>query len=247
MLRLDKFLADAGLGTRSEVKKYIKEQCVTVDGVPARQPQQRIDPGQAQVCFRGEPVVYEEFSYYLFHKPAGAVTARSDKRAAAVMDFFPEEKREKLSPVGRLDKDTEGLLLITDDGALLHHLTSPAHHVEKTYYVVLDSAVSGEAVEQFARGVEIGDARPTKPARLEILSMEEPFDPAFAGEGGAHAKLTISEGRYHQVKRMFAAIGCEVLYLKRLSLGSLTLGNLKRGEYRRLTEAEVQALREAGA
>ncbi|MCM1282345.1 MAG: rRNA pseudouridine synthase [Muribaculaceae bacterium] len=246
MLRLDKFLADAGLGTRSEVKKYIKDKSVTVDGVPALQPQQKIDPGQAQVCFRGKPVIYEEFSYYLFHKPAGAVTARRDKRTT-VMDFFPEEKREKLSPVGRLDKDTEGLLLLTDDGALLHHLTSPAHHVEKTYYVILDSAVSGEAVECFARGVEIGDERPTRPARLEILSEEEPFDPAFAGKGGAHAKLTISEGRYHQVKRMFAAIGCEVLYLKRLSLGGLALGNLKRGEYRRLTDAELQLLRDAGA
>lgn len=247
-LRLDKYLANAGLGTRSEVKKYIKNGWVTVGEEAAAGPEQKIRPLSDAVYFRGEPVVCRSFSYYLFHKPAGCVTARSDSRERTVMDYFPEELRA-LSPVGRLDKDTEGLLLVTDDGALNHHLTSPAHSIAKTYYAVLDAPVPEDAGERFAQGVDIGDERPTKPAVLEVLpqsSTAEVFLPNGVSDAAAHARLTITEGRYHQVKRMFAAVGCKVLYLKRLSLGTLTLDKLAPGEYRALSEDEVAELKRGG-
>lgn len=233
-LRLDRYLANAGVGTRSEVKKYIKNGWVTVGERTAGDPGQKVNLLSDVVYFRGTPVVGRTFSYYLFHKPAGCVTARTDSRERTVMDYFPQDM-QSLSPVGRLDKDTEGLLLVTDDGALNHHLTSPSHRIAKTYYAVLDAPVPEDAGERFAQGVDIEDEKPTGPAVLEVL----PPDSAQA----AHARLTITEGRYHQVKRMFAAIGCRVLYLKRLSLGPLTLGNLAPGEYRALSEDEVAELR----
>lgn len=246
MVRLDKFLADAGIGTRSESKKLIRGGKVTVDGETAGQPEQKIDPAAARVCVCGAPVVYQQTVSYLFHKPAGCVTARTDI-SRTVIDYFPEPERKKLSPVGRLDKDTEGLIIVTSDGALNHHLTSPARHVEKTYYAVLDREIPEEAVRQFAVGLDIGDEKPTRPANLVVLPEKEPFDAAFpaelSGEAKAHARLMITEGRYHQVKRMFAAVGCRVLYLKRLSIGQISLGDLPRGEYRRLTEDELEALK----
>lgn len=232
-VRLDKYLADLGLGTRSEVKKYIKSGLVTVDGAAAAGPEQKVGP-ETIVCFRGEQLAYRRFSYYMFHKPAGCVTARTDAREQTVMDYFPEHMRA-LSPVGRLDKDTEGLLLITDDGALNHHLTSPAHHMEKTYYAVLDQPLPADAKERFLQGIDIGDEKPAGSAVLELLPKEE-----------THARLTITEGRYHQVKRMFGALGCKVLYLKRISIGTLTLGDLGRGAYRPLTEDEVAELKQGG-
>lgn len=246
MVRLDKFLADSGIGTRSEIKKLIRGGKVTVDNETAGQPEQKIDPAAARVCVCGASVEYQQSISYLFHKPAGCVTARTDI-ARTVIDYFPEPERKKLSPVGRLDKDTEGLIIVTSDGALNHQLTSPARHVEKTYYAVLDREIPEEAARQFAVGLDIGDEKLTKPAKLVVLPEEEPFDAAFPAElsGGAkaHARLTITEGRYHQVKRMFAAVGCRVLYLKRLSIGQISLGDLPRGEYRRLTEDELEALR----
>lgn len=241
-MRLDKYLADSGLGTRSEVKKYLKNKWVTVNGETVQRPELKIDPAEDQVSFRGMPVTYEEFSYYVLHKPAGYVTACTDLRDHTVMELLPGSAAKGLAPVGRLDKDTEGLLFITNDGALNHHLTSPSHHVEKTYYVILDRKPLPDAVRRFAEGVDIGDEKPTMPAMLKPLPSDVPMDTAFSGNGAAHAKLTISEGRYHQVKRMFAAIGCEVLYLKRLSLGELSLGDLPRGSYRKLSEEELAKL-----
>ena len=167
------------------------------------------------------------------------MTAKTDALHKTVMDYFPETVRKNCSPVGRLDKDTEGVLLITDDGGLNHHLMSPAHHVKKTYYAVLDREVPVSAIQQFAEGVDIGDEKKTLPAELEILpkQMQDTTNPVY------HANLTISEGRFHQVKRMFETVGCHVVYLKRLSLGNLSLGELNPGEYRRLSEAEVTDLR----
>lgn len=246
MLRLDKFLADAGIGTRSEIKQMIRGGKIALDGETAAKPEQKIDPATARVCVCGVPVEYQESVCYLFHKPAGCVTARKDGKSSTVMDYFPAAERRRLSPVGRLDRDTEGLLLVTDDGALNHHLTSPSRHVEKTYYAVLDCEVPKDALRRFAEGLDIGDEQPTRPAELEILPEEEPFDAAlpaeFIGAAGAHARLTVTEGRYHQVKRMFAAVGCTVLYLKRLSVGKLSLGDLPRGEYRRLSAEEIRSL-----
>lgn len=239
VMRLDKYLSSSGLGTRSEVKKFIKNGLVTVDGGAPAGPEQKIGPDTA-VCFRGEPVEQRTFSYYMFHKPAGCITARTKPGEQTVMDYFPAHIRG-LSPVGRLDKDTEGLLLVTNDGALNHHLTSPARHVEKTYYAVMDQPVPSDAMESFLQGVDIGDEKPTSPAVLEIL----PEDTVPCG-GKAHAMLTITEGRYHQVKRMFGAFGCKVLYLKRISLGPLTLGSLARGEYRALSGDEIAGLKQGG-
>lgn len=238
MVRLDKFLADAGLGTRSEVKKFIKSRQITVNDLVVTKPEQKIDAEEDSICVRGERVSYTQFLYYLFHKPAGCVTAKTDAKDQTVMDFFPEELRGRLSPVGRLDKDTEGLLLITNDGDLNHRLTSPAYHLPKTYYARLDRPVPEEAAELFADGVDIGDEKPTFPARLVILPTEtRDCERVYAAE------LTIGEGRFHQVKRMFQEVGCRVIYLKRLSMGGLTLGSLQKGKYRPLTEEELSALK----
>ena len=230
MMRIDKYLADCGLGTRSEVKKYIKAKQITVNGEVVAKPEQKIDENLDVICFKGQLITYEKYVYYLLHKPTGCVTAKQDNVHKTVMEYFPEEIRAKdIAPVGRLDLDTEGLLLFTNDGPLTHHLLSPTHHIPKTYYAVLDKEVPISAVEQFKVGVDIGDDKPTLPAELVLLSANE-------------AELTIHEGRFHQVKRMFESAGCTVTYLKRLSMGSLTLGDLAKGEYRKLTEEEVQAL-----
>lgn len=239
MIRLDKFLADAGYGTRSEVKKQLKSGSVSVNGEVCRRPEEKVDPAKDAITVAGQKVEYETNSYYLFHKPAGCVTANSDSTHRTVMDFFPDTIRRGCSPVGRLDKDTEGLLIITSDGALNHHLMSPAHHVKKTYYAVLDKEVPADAVMFFAEGIDIGDEKLTLPAELEVL----PEETNASGDKIYHANLTISEGRFHQVKRMFEKVGCNVIYLKRLTLGTITLGNLKPGEYRKLTEQEIEALR----
>lgn len=239
MMRLDKLLADAGFGTRSEVKKQLKSGVVSVNGATCKRPEEKIDPSKDQIIVGGKAVEYETTSYYLFYKPAGCVTAKCDSMHRTVMDYFPDQVKKDCSPVGRLDKDTEGLLIITNDGALNHHLMSPAHHVKKTYYAVLDKAVSNEAVTLFADGVDIGDEKLTLPAELEIL----PEQTDASGNPVYHANLTIAEGRFHQVKRMFETVGCKVVYLKRISLGELTLGDLKPGEYRKLAENEVEVLR----
>lgn len=228
-MRLDKFLADAGAGTRSDVKKKIRQGRVTVNAVPEKKPEYKVDPACDQICLDQKPVCYEAFSYYLFYKPAGCVTARQDSRSQTVMDFFPDALRKDCAPVGRLDKDTEGLLLVTNDGVLAHRLLSPAYHVKKTYYVQTDCAIPGDTALKFAAGIAIGDEKPTLPATLRMLGEQE-------------AELTIAEGRFHQVKRMFAAVGCQVTYLKRLTMGPLVLGDLKKGSYRKLTEAEVASL-----
>lgn len=240
MMRIDKYLADCGIGTRSEVKKYIKAKQITVNGGVVAKPEQKIDEIEDVICFKGQPIVYEKFVYYLFHKPAGCVTAKQDNLHKTVMEYFPEEICAKdISPVGRLDLDTEGLLLFTNDGSLTHHLLSPTHHIPKTYYAVLDKEVPVSAIELFKEGVDIGDDKLTLPAELVILS--EPM--ADDGNAVYSAELTIHEGRFHQVKRMFEAVGCTVTYLKRLSMGSLKLEDLQKGEFRKLSLEEVQVLK----
>lgn len=236
MLRIDKYLADCGIGTRSEVKKYIKAKQITVNGKLVVKPEQKIDENVDIICFKGQQIIYEKYVYYLLHKPAGCVTAKQDNVHKTVMEYFPEEVRAKdIAPVGRLDLDTEGLLLFTNDGPLTHHLLSPTHHIPKTYYAVLDKKMPESAIELFKTGVDIGDDKPTLPAELIILPtvVKEDENATYSAE------LTIHEGRFHQVKRMFEAVGCTVTYLKRLSMGSLVLGDLKIGEYRKLTEEEI--------
>ena len=233
-IRLDKFLTEVGIGTRSEVKKYIRQGLVTIDSVPVQKPEQKIDEKTAKVCFRGNEIVYAAYEYYLLYKPAGCVSATEDRLHKTVMDYLTDTVRKDLFPVGRLDLDTEGLLLITNDGALAHDLLSPSKHVEKTYYAKVKGRVTENDVNQFEKGVDIGEEKPTKPAKLVIVS-----------EGDiSEIRLTITEGRFHQVKRMFEAVGKEVVYLKRLSMGSLVLpDDLAPGDYRSLTIQELESLR----
>lgn len=235
MMRLDKYLCETGFGTRSQVKNYLKKGLVTVNGVAVRKPEQKIDEASDQVICQGKKAVYAAYEYIMLHKPAGVLSATEDRKEKTVLDLIGDAVRSDLFPVGRLDKDTEGLLLLTNDGAMAHELLSPKKHVDKTYYVKVRGCVTEEHVTMFAEGLEIGEKRPTLPAKLIIRRSGEESE----------AKVTIREGKFHQIKRMFHAVGCEVLYLKRLSMGTLTLDeNLKPGEYRRLSEQELKELKE---
>lgn len=234
-LRLDKYLTELGIGTRSEVKKLIKTKQITVNGGFALKPEMKIHEQADEVCLRGRKLSYAAYEYYLFHKPAGCVSATEDRVHQTVMDYLTDTVRSDLFPVGRLDIDTEGLLLITNDGALAHDLLSPAKHIAKTYYAKVRGKVTAEDVDLFEKGVDIGEDKLTKPAQLVILKNDFVF---------SEVELTITEGKFHQVKRMFQAVGKEVVYLKRLSMGSLVLpSDLKPGEYRKLTEEELSELR----
>lgn len=232
-LRLDKYLADMGIGTRSEVKRAIAKGQVGVNDVILKKPEAKIDTQTDRVSYQGQSVCYAEYEYYMLNKPAGVVSATEDQKERTVIDLIHSKKRRDLFPVGRLDKDTEGLLLITNDGALAHRLLSPKKHVDKVYYAKIAGKVTDEDVRVFAEGLDIGEERRTLPARLKILRSEELSE----------IELTIREGKFHQVKRMFQAVEKEVLYLKRLRMGSLTLDeSLKTGEYRELTKEEIEKL-----
>ena len=232
-IRLDKFLADMGFGTRSQVRQQIAGGNVTVNGLPARRPELKVDTDKDRVLFCGTEAAYAQYEYYMLNKPAGVVSATEDKKERTVLDLLQERKRKDLFPVGRLDKDTEGLLLITNNGDLAHHLLAPGRHVDKVYYAEIDGKVTREDAELFRAGVDIGDKKKTMPAFLEILSSAD----------RSEILLTIREGRFHQVKRMFHAVGKEVLFLRRIQMGPLKLDEkLRPGEYRRLTKEEVEKL-----
>ena len=234
MMRLDKFLADMGLGTRSEVKKDIRKGLILVNGTPIRTPEYKIDIQKDQVTAKGQPVSYAKQEYYMLNKPGGVVSATEDKREKTVLDLIQEKKRKDLFPVGRLDKDTEGLLLITNDGPLAHELLSPKKYVDKTYFVKAGKPLSDEDVRMLETGVDIGEEKQTLPEKVSRLSPE-----------GTSFCLTIREGKFHQIKRMLQAVDNEVLYLKRLSMGSLVLDEgLDPGEYRPLTQEEIERLKE---
>ena len=233
MMRLDKYLSNMGKGTRSEIKKLIRQGAVTVDGVPAKSPEMKIDEERQTVCLHGVSVAYEAHAYYMLYKPAGYVSASRDPREKTVVDLLSGVKKDGLFPAGRLDKDTEGLLLITDDGELAHNLLSPRKHVDKVYEAVIDGVVDEDDIKRFKEGIDIGDEKPALPAELVILEAGIP----------SRIRLTIREGRFHQVKRMFQAVGKPVMYLKRISLGSLILDeSLSPGEYRKLTKEELKML-----
>ncbi len=235
-MRLDKFLTELGVGTRSEVKKLIKAKKIQVNGGTATKPEQKIDELSDVVSYQGTQLVYQKYEYYLFHKPAGCVTATEDRTHTTVMDYLKDTTRKDLFPVGRLDLDTEGLLLITNDGQMAHELLSPVKHVPKTYYAKIAGEVTEDDANLFEKGVDIGEDEPAKPADLEILS---------AGEE-SEVYVTITEGKFHQVKRMFHAVGKEVVYLKRLKMGPLTLPeDLAKGAFRPLKEEELIQLQNA--
>ena len=229
-MRLDKYLSNYGLGTRSEVKEFLKKGRVCVDGNICRQAELQIDPEVNRILFDGEALGFKgEFSYYLLYKPAGYLTATEDEKRPVVTDLIPD-KRKGLSPVGRLDLDTEGALLITDDGELSHRLISPKYHVEKTYYAELSEALPENSKELFSAPMIFKEftARPAE--KFERITENS-------------ANLTITEGKYHQVKRMFERIGCPVTYLKRVSFGPLTLTGLEKGEVRALSAEEIRELK----
>ena len=233
MIRLDKYLADMGIGTRTEIKKLIRQGNVKIGDSVVKMPEQKIDIAKQTVFCNGREVVYEEYEYYMLNKPAGYVSATTDDKDKTVLDLITDKKRKDLFPVGRLDKDTEGLLLITNDGDLAHRLLAPKKHVDKLYYAKVDGVVTEEDVKAFAEGIHIGENELTRPAVLEILNSDQVSE----------IHLTICEGKFHQVKRMFEAVGKKVIYLKRISMGTLQLdGNLKLGEYRPLTEEELKHL-----
>lgn len=239
-VRLDKFLADAGEGTRSEVKKYIQKGMVQVNGLPAKKPEQKVEPDKDQVTLKERLVRQGDlYVYYLLHKPAGYVSATEDTREKTVLELVPRDHRRSLFPVGRLDKDTEGLLLITDDGPLAHRLLSPKNHVEKTYYAQVEGEVTQEDLHRLEEGVDIGEEKLTLPARAQLLSVTQK-----EGRMISEILLTICEGKFHQVKRMAEAVGKKVTYLKRLSMGPLTLPEeLEKGQWRSLTKEELGELK----
>lgn len=233
LLRLDKFLADVGIGTRTQVKQMIRKGQIQVNGTVIKKPEYKIDAQKDRVAASGEELSYQKYRYFMLHKPAGCVCATEDRKEKTVLSLVPEEYRKDLFPVGRLDKDTEGLLLLTNDGDLAHRLLAPKKHVDKTYYAKIEGQVTEQDVEAFREGIDIGDDRLTMPAVLEILHSSDLSE----------IQVTIQEGRFHQIKRMFEAVGKKVLYLKRLTMGPLHLDPLLGpGEIRPLTEEEVKAL-----
>lgn len=234
--RLDKYLADMSVGTRSEVKNLIKKGLVAVNGEVIRKPEYKVDIEKDDLVCRGEPVVYQTLVYYMLNKPAGVISATNDPKQKTVLDLITDKSRKDLFPVGRLDKDTVGLLLITNDGNLAHRLLSPKHHVDKCYFAKVQGNVTKDDAEKFAEGVNIGtedEPEITMPGKLDIIKSDDLSE----------IRLTIQEGKFHQVKRMFQAVGKEVVYLKRERMGSLILDdNLAEGEYRMLTEEELKNL-----
>lgn len=235
-IRLDKYLADMGIGTRSQAKAMIRKGRVLVNGVPVRSADQKVSC-EDHVIADGKAVAYMDYEYVMLHKPAGVISATEDKYQRTVLDLIGTSKRKDLFPVGRLDKDTEGLLLLTNDGALAHDLLSPKKHVEKCYYAKVRGVVTEEDIQQFAQGLDIGEEKRTLPAKLQIQKSDLISEVC----------ITICEGRFHQIKRMFESVGKEVLYLKRLTMGSLTLDEaLPPGSWRRLTKSEIDHLKERG-
>lgn len=251
-MRIDRLLCELNIGSRSRVKEYLKKGLILVDGQKITKPDTKVDEKTAVICYGGRQYRYQPFVYYMMNKPAGVVSATTDAHDRTVLDVFAEKilqlQQEDIQkedgtvsaiagipikdifPVGRLDKDTVGLLLLTNDGETAHRLLSPVKHVPKTYYVETDGNITGEMVQKLSNGLDIGEKALTKEAKVDLLS-----------EKSCH--LTITEGKFHQVKRMFSALGLKVLYLKRISMGSLVLDEgLLEGEIRELTEEEVADL-----
>ena len=247
-MRLDRYLVEMNKGSRSEVKKMIKSGRVSVDGEICREAERKIQPSASEVSLDGKQVGYAAFEYFMLNKPAGVVSATEDGRHKTVVSLIEDAKRRDLFPVGRLDIDTEGLLLITNDGKLAHRLLSPKKHVDKTYFARVEGRLPEDAAEQFAGGITLEDGTRTLPARLVIQKAAETAEENGKTESGlSEIELTIHEGKFHQVKRMFEAVGCRVVYLKRLSMGSLRLdGSLAPGACRRLTAEEISKLQEEG-
>ena len=234
--RIDKILSNLGYGSRSEIKKYCKQVSVVVNGSEVSNPGTQVDTENDEILFNGEEVIYREYIYLMMNKPDGYISATTDKYDPTVLDLIDLSYLAfEPFPVGRLDKDTEGLLVLTNDGKLSHRVLSPKKHVPKTYYAKIDGVVTEEDVEAFLEGVVLDDGYKTMPSQLNILKSDDESE----------IELTIHEGKFHQVKRMFESVGKKVVYLKRLSMGNLKLDeSLELGEYRELTDEEVKLIEE---
>ncbi len=259
-MRLDKMLGNLGYGTRSEIKKFCRQGMVIVNGEEAKKSDIHVNPELDEVLFNGKKVNYREFIYLMLNKPSGYVSATFDKYEPTVIELIDEKYYTfEPFPVGRLDKDTEGLLILTNDGQLSHRVLSPKKHVPKKYYAIIDRLVKTCDIEYFEKGIDIGEEHMTKPAKLEFIGKgtDVDFDNLFNTENdffvekkfdfkdglGAEVYITISEGKFHQIKRMLNAVGKEVLYLKRIKMGELQLDEtLELGEYRELTAEEISML-----
>lgn len=237
--RIDKILAHIGHGSRNDIKIMVKQGCIKVNGSVVKDRGLHVDPYNDSIELNGEKIEYKEFIYLMLHKPQGVVSATEDKHEATVLDLIdPKDTVFELFPVGRLDKDTEGLLLLTNDGKLAHSLLSPRRHVPKTYEAYVDGDVGAEDVAQFAAGVTLDDGYKTLPGELVVHSQEHDGDRLIST-----ISLTIHEGKFHQVKRMFEAVGKKVVYLKRVRMGELNLDpTLEIGTYRELTSEEMSLL-----
>lgn len=228
MMRLDKFLAECGIGTRSEVKKIIKSGHVTINNKIVKDNSTKTDPHNDIIKYKGEPINFSKYIYIMLNKPAGIISATEDKQDTTVIDILPHDlKIKKIFPIGRLDKDTLGLLLLSNDGVFAHNTLSPKKHIQKTYYVEFNGILPDDAKEIFNKGIVLKDFV-CKPAKLKILSQNS-------------AEVKISEGKFHQVKRMFNALGCKVTFLKRTAFGEIKLDpDLKEGEFRPLNNEEME-------
>ena len=231
IVRVDKILSELGFGSRQEIKKYVKAGKIRINDNIVKKPEEKLNSEKDKLYFEGKEVEVEEFETFILYKPAGYVCATNDNVHKTVMELI-DSKRKNVVPVGRLDLDTEGILILTNDGALNHRLVSPASHVDKTYYAVFEGKLDENAVEMTKNGLDIGEGEVSKPAKLEIISDNEIL-------------LTIHEGKFHQVKRMVKALGGDVTYLKRVAFGGLILDDLKlnKGESRKITEIEMEMLK----
>ena len=238
-MRLDKFLVACAVGSRTEVKNFLKTGRVMVNGKKEKSAKLQINEETDEICFDGQKLEYEEFVYYMMNKPQGVISATEDPKHKTVLDLLDDLARSKeVFPVGRLDIDTHGLLLLTNDGQLAHALLSPKRHVDKTYLAQVDGIMTDEDIETFAQGIPLKDFT-CQPAKLELVSLDKE-------ENQSLVRVTIAEGKFHQVKRMVAYCGKEVVDLQRLTMGTLTLDEgLKRGEWRRLTKDEIEGLLES--
>ena len=244
-MRLDKFLSETANLTRKDAKVVLNKGRVSVNGELCKSGDKKVTEAD-EILLDGKRLSnIEEFLYFMLHKPAGVVSATEDNKDKTVLDLVKEQEKEcnfiigkrELFPVGRLDKDTEGLLLLTDDGELAHRLLSPKRHVDKVYYAKLSGIVPEDAIERFEKGIEVGKEYKAMPAKLEIIKISPE-------EASSEVHITLREGKFHQVKRMCHEIGCEVTYLKRLSMGSLVLDKeLPLGKCRKLTKEEIQILK----
>ena len=254
-MRLDKFLSDMNQGTRKELKEKIKKGSVTVNGHTCSDPGQQVAETD-QIIFDGKRITYYRYEYYMMNKPWGIITATEDRRQKTVMDLLGDDRRKDLFPVGRLDKDTVGLLILTNDGQLSHRLLSPKKHIDKEYYARIAGKITEKEIAAFKKGIYIEENFTALPAELELISYrQEAVESDFAclkksgapqtglQDGVSEIRVTVREGKFHQIKKMFHACGKEVIYLKRIRMGHLTLDeNLKEGEYRRLEEKELSLL-----